>query len=671
MQPETITSAGRRQRHPLMTAEYPYIRRLTREYERRMKHIPFLNIDSLLIPSPYVREKDLDIDYDHSSVWDEEGELLGYFLVYSNPEKTRFHLYKQVTSPFGRGKGIGSAFMEKMVQEVPPESYIYLYVWEKLADSVNFFLSKGFSHEGSLVYRKMKFSMLSARAGRIREVINTQKAKKTPIAEELGKVRHDAIKTLRVLFDMTSMLSVNNFNKVIEDITRETTALLNTLNMYEDNIAVYHEVHLKELITERVIPFIESSDTPCETRLVLGSKIDPVIGNYVNVSRALINMVSNALDAIRAADRHGIIEMSMKQANDAVSLSIQDNGVGISEERLKKGPDMLPLFVGKTTKKRKAGTGIGTRQIYSTFGPANIDIESRVGEYSRWTVTLRKSSRQDTALLAELENRYTELSKATETIGINEGSSRTEVSAFIWQLRQMEIFCYDLVYHFSRYSNVRDIYRDILAYRYGGQNLAFLKAEIGKCRIDNEIIKSWLFNIVKRIRRNENFVMHRFYYDSYKGILFKSYGQAIDRTIIFTLDPVTGRFHATDRKLAEHLDFVQFLGGERDQLLRGEFSGDVKNLSSPIQLGVWSVTSHDDLLRKIKLLRKGAGQLLQMGLKREKHLSFYATTYNQHTSDVNTFKTVTLAEMAFLPDDQFARLIASSDTELQGMVFCD
>jgi len=440
------------------------------------------------------------------------------------PKKPRFHLYKQVTSPFGRGKGIGSAFMEKMVQEVPPESYIYLYVWEKLADSVNFFLSKGFSHEGSLVYRKMKFSMLSARAGRIREVINTQKAKKTPIAEELGKVRHDAIKTLRVLFDMTSMLSVNNFNKVIEDITRETTALLNTLNMYEDNIAVYHEVHLKELITERVIPFIESSDTPCETRLVLGSKIDPVIGNYVNVSRALINMVSNALDAIRAADRHGIIEMSMKQANDAVSLSIQDNGVGISEERTEKGTRHASALRGQNHQEKKGRDGYRDPPDLLNLRTGQYrHREQGRGKYSRWTVTLRKSSRQDTALLAELENRYTELSKATETIGINEGSSRTEVSAFIWQLRQMEIFCYDLVYHFSRYSNVRDIYRDILAYRYGGQNLAFLKAEIGKCRIDNEIIKSWLFNIVKRIRRNENFVMHRFYYDSYKGILFKSY----------------------------------------------------------------------------------------------------------------------------------------------------
>ena len=187
------------------------------------------------------------------------------------------------------------------------------------------------------------------------------------------------------------MLSVDNCNKVIEDINRETTALLNTLNMYEDQIAASHEVHIKELITDRVIPFIEVAEVPCEIRLILGSKIPAVIGNYVNFSRALINIISNSLDAIREAERKGIIEISLHESDDTVTLALQDNGVGIEQERLTIGPDALPLFVGKTTKKGKTGEGIGTRQIFSTFGPANISVESTVGEGTRWTVQLKKS----------------------------------------------------------------------------------------------------------------------------------------------------------------------------------------------------------------------------------------------------------------------------------------
>ncbi|GEM_PF-5014769 len=45
--------------------QFPYIKKLTPDYERAITQLPLLNIDSLLIPSPY-------IDYDHSFVWDEK-----------------------------------------------------------------------------------------------------------------------------------------------------------------------------------------------------------------------------------------------------------------------------------------------------------------------------------------------------------------------------------------------------------------------------------------------------------------------------------------------------------------------------------------------------------------------------------------------------------------------
>ncbi|NMC74430.1 MAG: GNAT family N-acetyltransferase [Geobacteraceae bacterium] len=650
---------------------FPYIRPLTMEDENRIRQIPFLNIDSLLIPSPYIKDKTIDIDYDHSYVWDEEGELLGYFLIYSNAEKTRFHLYKQVTSPFGRGKGIGSSFMEKLARDVSPDACIYLYVWEKLSSSIDFFLSKGFSFQETIVYRKMKFYLMSARASAILEKIEQSAVKDVSVAEELGKVRHDAKKALKIILDLVSMLSVDNFNKVIEDINRETTALLNTLNMYEDRITASHEVHIKELITDRVIPFIEVADVPCEIRLIIGSRIPPVIGHYMNFSRALINLVSNSLDAIRESGRRGIIEISLAENADTVTLSITDNGVGIGEERLVKGPDLLPLFVGKTTKQGKTGEGIGTRQIFAAFGVGNIAVESNVGEFTRWTVSLRKSSQKDTVLLTEMKSRYVEFIKATEHIGISGSSTRTSIAAFIWQLRQMEIFSYELIYQFSRYNNVRDIFRTILLYRYGGRDFSFLKGELKKCRVDTEAFRSWLLGITRRIKRNESYLGESILFSEYKGILFKSYGQALGCTIIFTLDPETGRFFATDRKLAEHMDFVSYLGRNRDQLLRGEFVGDVRNMESPIYLGVWSVKNPADLRQKLALMRAGARQLLEMGLKKEKRLCFYATTYNLCREEVDTLSSITLGEMADMGDEEMERLIVPSEDGVQGMAFSE
>jgi GNAT superfamily N-acetyltransferase len=650
---------------------YPYIRKLNSAYEERIRKIPFLNIDSVLIPSPYIKDNTLDIDYEHSFVWDEEGELLGYLLIYSNPEKTKFHLYKQVTSPFGRGKGIGSAFIEKLATSVAPDARIYLYVWEKLISSIDFFLGKGFDFEELTVYRKMKFHLMSARAEVLRKTIVLTKDKDYSAAEELGKVRHDAKKSLKVLFDMASMLSLDNFNKVIEDINRESTALLNTLNMHQDRIKVFHEVNMKELITERVIPFVEAAQIPCEVRLILGSKIPPVIGNYMDFSRALINLVSNSIDAIGESGRHGIIELALTVKGEHVILAINDNGVGIDAHMLEKGPDMVPLFVGKTTKHVKTGEGVGTRQIFSTFGANNISVASKKSEYTRWTILLKKSSQKETTLLTELESRYIGFIKATQHIGITRDSGRNDIAAFIWQLRQMEIYSYDLVSQFSRYNNIRDIYRNLLLYRYGGKNFDYVATELNKCRIDSESIKTWLLGITKRIKRNESYIYDKFNFDEFKGILFKSYGQAIECTTIFTLDPQSGRFHATDRKLAEHLDFVPYLGSDRDKLVRGEFSGDLKNITSPIYLGVWSIVDRKDMHEKIGFLRQAARQLLEMTLEKDKRLCFYNTTYNTCDCEIDTFKTTTLGEMAALGEEDYEQYSMASDEGLHGLVFAD
>src|ERR1039457_1311340 len=339
-----FSEKGRKHTMEWQASQFPYIRKLTPAYEKAISHLPLLNIDSLLIPSPYILDKTIDIDYEHSFVWDERGELLGYLLVYATPDQKKFHIYRQVTSPFGRGKRIGSGLVRYLAHTVGPDSHIYLYVWEKLTSSIDFFRNKGFSIEDLVIYRKMKFHLMSVTARALRERVVSGQRPGVSIVEELSRVRHDVKKSLKVLFDMTAMMSVDNYNKVAEDINRETTALLNTLNMYEDTTHLSHKVSLKDLIMERVIPFIEAVDSSCEVRLVLGSKITPVVGSYIRFSRALINIVSNAMDAIKSAQRRGLIEFVLEQQDDTVTLSITDNGTGIDEERLIKGPDQVPLF---------------------------------------------------------------------------------------------------------------------------------------------------------------------------------------------------------------------------------------------------------------------------------------------------------------------------------------
>ncbi|MDH3454965.1 MAG: histidine kinase, partial [Desulfuromonadales bacterium] len=222
-----------------------------------------------------------------------------------------------------------------------------------------------------------------------------------------------------------------------------------------------------------------------------------------------------------------------------------------------------------------------------------------------------------------------------------------------------------------RYNNVRDIFQNVLLYRFGGKSFDFLKGELGKCRIDNNSIRSWLLGVVRRINRYETCIVKHVPFQEYKDVLFQSYGQASDRTMIFTLDPDSGHFFTTDRKFAEHLDFVPYLHRERDELLRGELIGDVRNVNSPIYLGVWSVKDLDDLHRKLKLIQAGAQQLLAMGLEKDKRIAFYNTTYSTCDSEIDTLTTVTLGEMASLEEADFSRFIRPADSGMSGLLSFD
>jgi GNAT superfamily N-acetyltransferase len=656
-----------------MTAiqKFPFIEKLTPVYEEQIKRIPFLHLDTFIISTPFIGDSFLKKDYEYSYVWNEEGEILGYFLVYSNPAGKRYHIYKQSSSPFGRGKGIGSAFIETLASELSPDSTIYLYVWEKKIDSISFYESKGFKKNGEIADQKLVFHTMETSAGDILQTLSQHHAVTRDKIDELGKTQHDARKNIKLMLDMVNMLTVNNCNKVIEDITRETTSLINILNSYEDKVERYHELNLKELILERVIPFIEVSQVPCEIKFSLYSRIPNIIANYVEVGRALINIVSNSLEAIQEKGGLGVIEISLKDNQDSVLLEITDNGVGIDGSRLCEGKDGLPLFVGQTTKTKRTGQGIGTKQVFTTFGYENIRIESEPCEFTRWSITLRKQNLNANTFLITLQQRFHEFEHTFERLTINQDSPRTKIAAFIWQCRKTEILAYDLIFQFSIYNNIREIYRNTLLYRYGGKDDNFIQTAIQDARIDYPEIIVWLLRILKTIKANDALITRYARFDDYAGMLFKSYGQAMDNTIIFTLDPETGFFYATDRKLAEHLDFVPYLNKDRENLLRGEFKGDVRNAVNPIYLGVWTVLSEQDLFSKMRMIQQGVKTLIKMGINSEKRLGFYHSTYNKFDLEINPNKITTLKIFSGLNQEEFREYFSQTEEELKGLTFAD
>ncbi len=646
-------------------SQHHHIRPLTQEIEDQVLQNPLLNIDTFIIPSPYVQDPEISKDREFSAVWIDEGEILGYMIVYSDREKKSFLIYKIVTSPFGRGRGIGTSFIEHLSRSIPEKSRVYVYIWEKQIDTIEFFHSKGFLSEDPIVYRNLIYNHLYAEKEAILVQTSTEEKGFQKSDEEIGKTRHDARKILRLMSSMVDMLSVDNGDRIIEDINRETTTLINMLNSFRDSMQIVHKVNIQEVILDRIVPYIEASTIPCELHLKLSSRMPMVRGYYMDMGRALINMVSNSLESISETGRRGVIEISISRKEDLVHLMLKDNGEGIPPEKLVRNAEGIPAFVGVTTKGKKTGEGLGTRQIYSTFGARNIQIESVEGEGTTWYITLTKVSGPMDKWYIQMDRRLNEFKILWEEPVKNDDAERTDYIASIWQLRKMEIFLFDLILKFSKFHNIRMIYRTVLSYLQGAVDRSAFAGEVETYRCEYDAMRQWLLEIADAIKEKRDKLFLAIERKDYLGALFKSYGQALENVIIFTLNPATGDFLATDRKLAEHLDFVPYLKSDRNKCLRGEFLGDINNDNQPIFLGVWSIESHEDLLEKLKLIRQGARKLLEIGIHRTKKLSLYQTTYVRHSEDINTDISCTFEEMASCSDECLAGYIRQADDEFQ------
>ncbi|MFM2419766.1 MAG: hypothetical protein RL385_4489 [Pseudomonadota bacterium] len=110
-----------------------------------------------------------------------------------------------------------------------------------------------------------------------------------------------------------------------------------------------------------------------------------------DLSQVMTNLLTNATHAIQDAKArgligYGLISVGTERVGDQARFWVQDNGTGIAPNILERIYD--PFF---TTKPVGRGTGQGlsyARAIVVEKHKGKIDVESRVGEGSRFTVTI-------------------------------------------------------------------------------------------------------------------------------------------------------------------------------------------------------------------------------------------------------------------------------------------
>jgi signal transduction histidine kinase len=116
-----------------------------------------------------------------------------------------------------------------------------------------------------------------------------------------------------------------------------------------------------------------------------------------DVTRVLLNLFSNGFYAARR--RHSMeaapgfeptLKVATRERGDAVEIKVRDNGIGIPEEI--KDKLFQPFF---TTKPTGEGTGLGLSISYDIVTQqhgGSIAVESKIGEYSEFTIRLPRNS---------------------------------------------------------------------------------------------------------------------------------------------------------------------------------------------------------------------------------------------------------------------------------------
>lgn len=111
------------------------------------------------------------------------------------------------------------------------------------------------------------------------------------------------------------------------------------------------------------------------------------VGNEEMLNRVWANLISNA---IKFTPIGGIVTVRLTQAENAVTVSVSDTGIGMSEET--QGHIFEKFYQGDKSHAR-AGYGIGLTVVGRVVAlcNGNITVESRLGEGSTFTVTLPKT----------------------------------------------------------------------------------------------------------------------------------------------------------------------------------------------------------------------------------------------------------------------------------------
>ena len=209
------------------------------------------------------------------------------------------------------------------------------------------------------------------------------------IHTSLFQITHEIKNPIAVCKGYLDMFDKNNpkhFQKYIPILKDEINR---TLLLLEDFLAM-NKVKINKdiidinLLIEEVIKNINMLCNKNNIKLKVNIIDDDIYINadYNRLTQVLINLLKNSIEAI-PKDKKGSIIINEKLKNKQLTITIEDNGKGMSEEILKKIKE--PFY---TTKTKGTGLGVSLSEQIIKAHNGTLNYESKQDEYTKVTITL-------------------------------------------------------------------------------------------------------------------------------------------------------------------------------------------------------------------------------------------------------------------------------------------
>ena len=183
---------------------------------------------------------------------------------------------------------------------------------------------------------------------------------------------------------------LNNKLERIEEQTARAAAIIDHMRMFGREAREEAEPIDPRNVVTSTLNLIGEQLRLAEIEIVteLAEDCPLILGHAIQLEQVLLNLLTNARDAIAESDRDGKITLRVFSDDEGVQISVGDTGGGIPDDAL---PRIFEPFY--TTKEVGKGTGLGLSVGYGIIRDMNGTIVAEnIDDGAQFTITMPSAS---------------------------------------------------------------------------------------------------------------------------------------------------------------------------------------------------------------------------------------------------------------------------------------